>query len=87
MDSIQDLRAFSEKVYDVISEYLKYNGVSEGDGVYVDENLEVSIIPESEAKDTDRFYPIQKLLREEDGEIEPDGDEIDDISSSFFFVR
>ena len=87
MDSIQDLRAFSEKVYDVISEYLKYNGVSEGDGVYVDENLEVSIINESEAKEADRFYPIQKLLREEDGEIEPDGDEIDDISSSFFFVR
>ena len=86
-DSIQDLRAFSDKVYDLIADHLKYDEVSGGEGVYVDENLEVSIIKESEAKEADRFYPIQKLLREEDGNIEPDGEEIDDIASQYFFVR
>ena len=87
MDSIQDLRAFSEKVYDLIAEHLRYDGVSAGEGVYVDDNLEVSIVNESEAKEADRFYPIQKLLREEDGNVEPDGEEIDDIAHQYFFVR
>ena len=38
-DSIQDLRAFSDKVYDLIADHLKYDEVSDGEGVYVDENL------------------------------------------------
>ena len=86
-DSIQDLRAFSEKVFDTLEEHLKYGEVAADDGLYVDEDLEVSIIKEAEAKDADRFYPIQTLLRDEDGNIEPDVDNIDEVASNYFFVR
>lgn len=87
MDSIQDLRAFSEKVFDVVKEYLSYDKIVDDEGIYVDDDLEISIIKENEAKDADNYYPIKTLIREEDGEIEPDCDEIDDVASHYFFVR
>ena len=85
MDSIQDLRAFSEKVFDAVQEYLADGEIADNEGIYVDDNLEISIIKEK--NDTDNYYPIKTLIREEDGEIEPDVDNIDDLASHYFFVR
>lgn len=86
-DSIQDLRAFSQKVYDIVEEYLNDNNIVEDEGVYVDETTTPAIINKADAIDSDRFYPIKDLLRDEDGSIEPDCDIIEEIASQYFFVR
>lgn len=85
-DSIQELRAFSQKVFDAIEEYL--SEPTDGVGLYVDDDKEVSIIPESEAVDKANYYPIQTLVRDGDnGTLEADGDAIDEVASHYFFVR
>ena len=88
-DTIQDLGAFSQKVYDIVEEYLEANDctVYASDGVYVDAQLEPSIMSEAEAEDSDRFYPLCSLVREDEDTIEADGDLIDEIASQYFFVR
>jgi hypothetical protein len=87
-DSIQDLRAFSQKIFDVVTEYLEDNNtVNDIDGVYVDSDLEISVITEAEAEDKDRFYPIKNLVREENGVLEADGEETDEVASHYYFVR
>ena len=88
-DTIQDLRAFSQKVYDVIEEYLEANDctIYACDGVYVDAQLEPSIVNEADAEDPDRFYPLCSLIREDEETMEADGEVIDEIASQYFFVR
>ena len=89
-DSIQNLRAFSQKVFDAVEEYLSDNQytLSDGEGVSIDGNNEVSIIPESEAVDKANYYPIQTLVRDGDnGTLEADGDAIDEVANHYFFVR
>ena len=88
-DTIQDLRTFSQKVYDVVEAYLEANDctIYACDGVYVGADLEPAILNEADAEDPDRFYPLCSLIRE-DGEImEADGEIIDEIASQYFFVR
>ena len=87
MDSIQDLRAFSEKVFDAVQEYLADGEIADNEGIYVDDSMEISIIKETDTTDADNYYPIKTLIREEDGEIVPDVDNIDDVASHYFFVR
>ena len=69
-DRIQDLRIFSQKVYDVVEAYLEANDctIYACDGVYVGADLEPIILNEADAEDPDRFYPLCSLIRE-DGEI------------------
>ena len=86
-DSIQDLRAFSEKVFDAVQEYLADGEIVDNEGIYVDDNLKKSIIKDTDTTDTDNYYPIKTLIREEDGNVEPDVDNIDDVASHYFFVR
>ena len=89
-DSIQNLRAFSQKVYDVVEEYLSDNQytLTDGEGVYIDGDKEVSIIPETEAVDKANYYPIQSLVRDGDSStLEADGDAIDELASHYYFVR
>ena len=88
-DTIQDLRAFAQKVYDLIEAYLEENDctIYASDGVYVDADHEPSILSEDEAEDPDRFYPLCSLVREDEDTMEADGDLIDEIASQFFFVR
>lgn len=88
-DTIQELRAFSQKVYDIIEEYLEENDctIYASDGVYVDAQLEPTIMSEADAEDPDRFYPLCSLIREDEETIEADGDLIDEVASQYFFVR
>ena len=88
-DRIQDLRAFSQKVYDVVEAYLETNDctIYASDGVYVDADLEPIILNESDAEDPDRFYPLCSLIREDGDIMEADGEAIDEIASQYFFVR
>lgn len=88
-DTIQDLRAFSAKVYDLIEAYLEDNNctIYASDGVYVDAQLEPTIMSEADADDSDRFYPLCSLVREDEETIEADGALVDEIASQYFFVR
>ena len=88
-DTIQDLRAFSQKVYDIIEEYLEANDctIYASDGVYVDADREPSILSEDEAENPDNFFPLCSLVREDEETMEPDGDLIDEVASQYFFVR
>lgn len=88
-DTIQELRAFTRKVYDVVEEYLEANDctIYASDGVYVDAQLEPTIVNEADAEDPDRFYPLCSLVREDEENMEADGELIDEMASQYFFVR
>ena len=85
-DRIQDLRTFSQKVYDVVEAYLEANDctIYACDGVYVGADLEPIILNEADAEDPDRFYPLCSLIRE-DGEImEADMALVEEIAEEYF---
>ena len=69
-DTLQAKQAFAQKVYDTVEAYLEANDctIYASDGVYVDAQLEPTIMNEADAEDPDRFYPLCSLIRE-DGEI------------------
>ena len=85
-DTIQAKQAFAQKVYDIIEAYLEENDctIYASDGVYVDAQLEPSIMSEADAEDPDRFYPLCSLIREDEETMEADGEVIDEIASLFF---
>lgn len=85
-DKIQAKQAFEQKVYDIIEAYLEANDctIYASDGVYVDAQLEPSIMDEADAEDPDRFYPLCSLIREDEETMEADGEVIDEIASLFF---
>ena len=88
-DSVQDLMAFSQVVFDEVQNYLRENNgnMPEDAGIYVDDDMQVSVVGVAEAANSDRFFLVSSLVREEDGELIPDCDNIHDIAGSFFFVR
>lgn len=88
-DTIQAKQAFTQKVYDIIEAYLEANDctIYASDGVYVDAQLEPTIMSEADAEDPDRFYPLCSLIREDEETMEADGDLIEEIASQYFLVK
>ena len=87
-DTIQDFRRFSEQLADVVIDYLKYSsGIDETDGVYIDEEDNIELITKANLPETKDFYPISSLILEDEGELQPDYDAIDDLTSRYIFVR
>ena len=87
-DTIQDFRRFSEQLADVVIDYIKYSsGIDEMDGVYIDEEDNIELRNKADLPDTKDFYPISSLIQEEEGELQPDYDVIDEITSNYIFVR
>ena len=84
--TIQELRAFSQKVYDIIEEYLEENDctIYASDGVYVDAQLEPTIMSEADAEDPDRFYPLCSLIREDEDTIEADIELVEEMAEQYF---
>ena len=85
-DKVQDLRAFAQKVYDVVEAYLEENDctIYASDGVYVDAQLEPSIVSEADAEDPDRFYPLCSLIREDEETMEADGALVEEMAAQYF---
>ena len=85
-DTIQDLRAFAQKVYDVVEAYLEENDctIYASDGVYVDAQLEPSIVSEADAEDPDRFYPLCSLIREDEETMEADKALVEEMAAQYF---
>ena len=88
-DTIQAKQAFAQKVYDIIEAYLEANDctIYAADGVYVDAQLESTILSEDEAENPDNFFPLCSLVREDEETMEADGDVIEEIAAQYFFVR
>lgn len=88
-DKIQAKQAFAQKVYDIIEAYLEANDctVYASDGVYVDADLEPTIMSEADAENPDRFYPLCSLIREDEETMEADKAMVEEIAEQYFFVR
>ena len=86
--SIQDWNRFADAVTDLITDYIKYSSWIDGnDGIYVDENDNVSLENGNEITDKDNFYPIMNLLMIEDGKHDVDYDKIQELTDKYIFVR
>lgn len=85
-DTLQAKQAFAQKVYDVVEAYLEANDctVYASDGVYVDAQLEPSIMSEADAEDPDRFYPLCSLIREDEETMEADKAMVEEIAEQYF---
>ena len=88
-DTIQAKQAFAQKVYDIVEAYLEANDctIYASDGVYVDAQLEPSIMNEADAEDPDRFYPLCSLIREDEETVEADKELVREMAEQYFFVR
>ena len=85
-DTIQAKQAFAQKIYDIIEAYLEANDctIYASDGVYVDVQLEPTIMGESDAEDPDRFYPLCSLIREDEETMEADAELVEEMAEQYF---
>ena len=85
-DTIQDQRAFEQEIYDIIEAYLEANDciIYGTDGVYVDGQLHPEIINAADAEDSDRFYPLCSLIREDEDSIEADKELVSELAGEYF---
>ena len=85
-DTMQTKQVFAQKVYDIIEAYLEENDctIYASDGVYVDAQLELSIMDEADAEDPDRFYPLCSLIREDEETMEADSELINEVAEQYF---
>lgn len=85
--SIQDQISFEEKIISLIDNYLQWNGVIEpDDGICISDELLVSIKKKSDS-DECAFFPIESLIRDEDGIKQADFEKVETIAQEYFFVR
>ena len=85
-DTIQVKQAFAQKVYDVIEAYLEENDctIYASDGVYVDADLEPTIMSEADAENPDNFFPLCALVREDEETMEADKALVEEIAEQYF---
>ena len=85
-DTIQAKQAFAQKVYAIVEAYLEENEciIYAADGVYVDADREPSILSEDEAENTDNFFPLCSLVREDDETMEADAELVKEMAEQYF---
>lgn len=85
-DTLQAKQAFAQKVYDIIEAYLEANDctIYASDGVYIDAQLEPTIISEADAEDSDRYYPLCSLIREDEETMEADEESVKEMAEQYF---
>lgn len=89
-DSIQDLKAFEERIYDAIQEYLDNREAYSKDAVLGICNKTKEIVIDNKANINAKFdkYELSTLIRKnEQGSDEPDGDSIYELACGYYFVR
>ena len=89
-DSIQDLRAFDERISGTIQEYIKNKDSYPTDTVLAINNETKEIIidsPEKLANNIDKYELSSLIYTNEEGQQEPDTDETFEIASGYYFVR
>lgn len=87
-NTIQDWHRFADTVTDLVEDYIKYSSeIDENDGIYVDENDNVSLMNRSDAPDEDNFHSILILLDMSEGMPEVSYDAIQELTDKYIFVR
>ena len=86
--SIQDWHRFADAVADLVEDYIKYSSeINENDGIYIDEDDNVSLMNRSDAPDEDNFHSILILLDMSEGMPEVSYDAIQELTDKYIFVR
>ncbi|MBR5147669.1 MAG: hypothetical protein IKV15_00510 [Bacteroidaceae bacterium] len=85
-DTLQAKQAFAQKVYDIIEAYLEANDctIYASDGVYVDAQLEPTILSEADAENPDNFFPLCSLVREDEETMEADAELVEEMAEQYF---
>ena len=89
-DSIQDLRAFDERIFEAIQEYINNKDIYPTDAVLAINNETKEIIidsPEKLAKNIDKYELTSLIYTNEEGQEKPDNDETFEIASGYYFIR
>ena len=90
MDTIQELRAFGQLIWEKVQEYLNDRDCYGSDVVIAINNDSYDVVigsPTNLSKDFEQ-YPISTLIRkDEQGDFKPDCDVTDQIANQYFFVR
>ena len=91
MSNIQDIRAFEERIYDVVLDYVNGN-YNENDVMAIGIRCG-KITLKADAKEnikvgkTTELYPLKELVRTGyDGKLEPDVDTISDVANKWVFL-
>lgn len=91
MARIQDIRAFEERITDAVNEYLEYPESYEQPilHVYLDRDemeYQAEIAENLQGTEDDGVYQLASLIREENGEKEPDCDNISRVANDWIFL-
>lgn len=90
INSIQELRAFDQEIWDKVQEYINDYEDYDDDVVLAinDKNYEVVIDSAKNLSDDYVQYDLSELIRhDEQGIIEPDCDATNELANKYFFVR
>jgi len=90
INSIQELRAFDQEIWDKVQEYINDYEDYDDDVVLAinDKNYEVVIDSAKNLSDDYVQYDLSELIRhDEQGSIEPDCDATNELANKYFFVR
>ena len=88
-DTIQELRAFDNKVFEAVQEFIDNREGYQGNDVLAvnPKTYEICIDSPSNCDGLDQ-YEINSLIRKaDDGTEEPDCDATNELASKYFFVR
>ena len=86
--SIQDWHRFADAVADLVEDYIRFStDIDENDGIYVDEDDNVSLMNRHDAPDDDNFHSILILLDMSEGMPEVSYDAIRELTDKYIFVR
>lgn len=86
--SIQDYHRFLDSVIYLVEDYIKYNNeIDENDGIYVDEDDNVSLMSRQETPDEADRYRIIDLLDKDKDTPEVNYDAVEELADKYIFVR
>ena len=92
MANWQDIRAFEERIYDAVQDYLENPEAYTNTllRVYLDRDemeYRVDVIDDlNKGTEEDVFYTWDSLVREGESGLEPDIDSISDVANKFIFL-
>ena len=86
--TIQDWHRFADAVTDLVEDYIKYStDIDENDGIYVDDDDNVSLISRNDAPDEDNYHGILNLLDMRADAPEVSYDAVQELTDKYIFVR
>lgn len=88
-DSIQDLRAFDNHIFEVVQDFLDNKDTYSSDSVLSinAKTKEVSVDSPGDCENCNQYALTSLIRTDEQGVFEPDCDATYDLASQYYFVR